>query len=163
MDKLKTLGGRVKYARIKKGYERPSTFANLHGITPSNMFCFEQNKTVPNCKNIVTLSLALNVSVDWLLTGKGERVLKQDKINYLQFHKKMVGKRIKSARLKKGYKWHTVFSKATGIPKSTIGDYERGVSLPSSRALKSLANSLDVTVDWLLFGNIKQLKKVINL
>lgn len=151
-----TIGDRVKEARINGGYKHYSTFASRYGITPSNMMCFEANKTIPNCKNLVTISLELNVSSDYLITGKGSSTLEHTKMSLAKFNGKMVGKRLKSCRLKKGYKSHSLFSKASGIPLSTVGDYERGKVLPSTHRLKTISDFFGVTIDWLLYGNIKK-------
>lgn len=60
-----------------------------------------------------------------------------------------IGKRIKELR---GQKTQAEFSRATGIPKNTLGRYERGEIVPGGDAVALLCKSLKVDPGWLLFG-----------
>jgi len=65
---------------------------------------------------------------------------------------KGLGKRITESRIKKGYDTISEFSKETKIAVSTIRDWEKEVSIPTSDRLVILCKKLTVSADYLLFG-----------
>lgn len=60
-------------------------------------------------------------------------------------------KRLRDLRRAKGYS-QTELGKLVGLHYTHIGRYERGTARPSGSALKRLADTLDVSVDYLLEG-----------
>lgn len=61
----------------------------------------------------------------------------------------MLSKRLKEARKKKKITQEEL-AKKIRTTKATISNYENGYSSPSNELLKELADSLEVTTDWLL-------------
>ncbi|MGV8987620.1 MAG: helix-turn-helix domain-containing protein [Cypionkella sp.] len=49
----------------------------------------------------------------------------------------------------------TAVAKAAGINTSTLDSYVRGTSLPGALAITCLCRALDVSADWLLFGEVR--------
>lgn len=64
---------------------------------------------------------------------------------------KILGKRLKEARQKAGYK-QIVASKKLGISNGTLSGYERDYRDPDTEILHKMASLYDVSVDWLV-GN----------
>lgn len=64
----------------------------------------------------------------------------------------MIGKRIKSARKKKGYTQEKLAA-VTGLSQAHIGHVEVGLSKVALPALIRIANALDTTVDGLLYDS----------
>lgn len=63
--------------------------------------------------------------------------------------KTALGKRIREARLTKGYTQHTLAAKA-GIGVMYMGEIERGVKMPSINILIKIIETLDVSADYIL-------------
>jgi SOS-response transcriptional repressor LexA len=63
--------------------------------------------------------------------------------------KKEIGKRIKAVR---GDRSQINFAEFTGIPKNTLGRYERGEIMPGAEAIALLCEATGVDPYWLLFG-----------
>jgi len=66
-----------------------------------------------------------------------------------------MGKRIVEARLKKQMQQKD-FAGATGIAATKLSAYERNITIPSVPSLAKIASSLDVTMDYLVFGKLDQ-------
>ena len=66
-----------------------------------------------------------------------------------------IGKRIVEARLKKQMQQKD-FAKATGIAAANLSDYERDITLPSIQSIAKIAATLDVTIDYLVFGKLNK-------
>lgn len=66
----------------------------------------------------------------------------------LETLKEQVGKRIKEAREKAGLK-QTELATKTSVKAASISSYEKGNSLPSLNVAVEIANSCNVSVDWL--------------
>lgn len=62
--------------------------------------------------------------------------------------KNLIGKRIKALRTSMG-KNQSEFSSLLGIPQSTLSSYESGTMKPSVDAAINIANTCNVTMDWL--------------
>lgn len=61
----------------------------------------------------------------------------------------MFGKRLRSARLKRGFTQQSIADKIL-ISLRTYQKYEQGTRFPSYEVLVDLANNLNVSIDWLL-------------
>jgi len=66
-----TLASRLKEARIARGYRTAKQFSDTHGFKQSTYSTHEKGTRVPLREIILAYSAALNVSIDWLLTGNG--------------------------------------------------------------------------------------------
>lgn len=67
-----------------------------------------------------------------------------------------IGKRLKSARERKGLKQVDVKRRAM-INNKTLSGYENGVSVPDYETLLTLADLYDVRVEWLITGENKEI------
>lgn len=61
----------------------------------------------------------------------------------------MFGKRLRSARLKRGFTQQSIADKIL-ISLRTYQKYEQGTRFPSYEVLIDLADNLNVSIDWLL-------------
>lgn len=62
--------------------------------------------------------------------------------------------RLKKARTEKGLSQQEL-EKLSKVHYTNIGRYERGTAKPSSEVLKRLADALEVSTDYLLYGSIE--------
>lgn len=67
---LATIGGRIHYARIRKGWTQAALAKHAGRADGFQVSRWETNKTTP--ANIRGLATTLGVRVDWLLLGTGE-------------------------------------------------------------------------------------------
>lgn len=63
------------------------------------------------------------------------------------------GKRIEQRRKEKNIKQYDL-AKLIGLTQQTISSYEKGKNKPSIDILRRLAEELDVSSDYLLYGNV---------
>lgn len=68
--------------------------------------------------------------------------------------RKFFAKRLKEARAAKGLTQDRL-SQLCGLPASAIGKYEAEVIIPSIETLKKLAEALEVSTDYFVFGQAK--------
>ncbi|WP_455756514.1 XRE family transcriptional regulator [Sulfurimonas sp.] len=64
----------------------------------------------------------------------------------------MVGERIAKARKNAGYSDQKAFAPVIKVGARTLADYETNNSEPKASTLKLIAESCEVTTDWILFG-----------
>lgn len=67
-----TVGERIKELRIDRGYTREQ-MAELAGITEKFLYEIETGKKGFSAKTLLNISRALEVSLDYIMTGKGKR------------------------------------------------------------------------------------------
>jgi len=67
-----------------------------------------------------------------------------------------IGKRIKDCRLKKQLKQNELANKLN-ITLAKMCEYEKGVTVPSIPTISKIANELDVTIDFLVFGKLDKI------
>ena len=70
MENRGGIGARIREARARKGYSQ-TKLAQLLGIPPQNVSDWERGVVTPSSKNLRKLAEVLEVSLDWLVTGKG--------------------------------------------------------------------------------------------
>jgi transcriptional regulator with XRE-family HTH domain len=66
-----SIGLRIKELRAKKNCKQKE-FAEIFNIDSSTLSKIEQGKMQPTLQFLMEISSKLEVSVDWILTGKGE-------------------------------------------------------------------------------------------
>lgn len=71
----------------------------------------------------------------------------------------MLGDRLKEMRIKRGLTQPDL-SRATGISKATISNYELGRSTPDMRSLALLMNALDVDANYIMQDEIAEYTKI---
>lgn len=72
-----------------------------------------------------------------------------------------IGTRIKQRRTDLGLKQLQI-KELTGISSGNLSDIENNNKLPSSRALISLSNALDCSIDWILTGESRSNNLLLN-
>jgi len=65
------IGKRIQNARKSRELSRIQ-LANKVGVSPGGCGHWERNLNTPSVKNIAKLAVILNVSFEWLATGRGE-------------------------------------------------------------------------------------------
>lgn len=73
----------------------------------------------------------------------------------MKIDKKAVGRRISQIRRSKGYTLEA-FGKLFNVSKSNVLKWEQGQSLPNKERLANISKIADMTVNELLYGNIKK-------
>lgn len=66
---MDTVGKRLRAARMKCGY----TMLQLHdmtGLSTGNISDIENDRNMPSVSSLIPLSKALDLSIDWILTGE---------------------------------------------------------------------------------------------
>lgn len=66
---MDSIGGRIKFARKQKGLTQ-TDIQRLTGISSGNLSDIENDKSMPSASALISLSRELEVSIDWILTGK---------------------------------------------------------------------------------------------
>lgn len=165
-DGSKSIGGRI-HARMT---ELNLTNANISLQTGENTKSIDKwinNELIPNPRNVKRMAALLRVEPDWILYGtkppnnsvahadvkrgaiqESEEAL-QATLNSVDLD--AVGKRIETSMLELGFN-QTYLASAIGIGKMSVSRWIKGVSLPRSNHLFKLANILETTSDWLLYG-----------
>lgn len=69
MDAMQDLGGRIRRVR---GYTSQEAFARQLGISKGALGCYERGVNCPNVEVILNISRLRHVSLEWLMTGKGD-------------------------------------------------------------------------------------------
>jgi len=70
--KLRAIAGRLQKLRTEAGYSKEAMAAHL-GVTGSGYYKNEQGMNFPNMTILETLSEKDDISMDWLLMGKGPK------------------------------------------------------------------------------------------
>ncbi|MBT3837955.1 MAG: helix-turn-helix transcriptional regulator [Thiotrichales bacterium] len=65
------MGERIKRARNREGISQ-MILAERMGVTPGGCGHWERNFNTPSVENIAKLAVILNISFEWLATGRGE-------------------------------------------------------------------------------------------
>lgn len=66
-------GDRIRLARIASHKTSASAFArNVLGINPTELWRYENGHIAPSSRRLEKIAAATNVSIDWLVTGKGK-------------------------------------------------------------------------------------------
>lgn len=147
-----SMGERLRMARklrAKTGVE----LAREVGVTPSMIYRYESGEKVPGRETLIGLADALNVSLDYIVTGSplwGQRNgALADAISGKQA--KAVGKRIREARERKGWT-QAELSDKVGVSRNTLGRWERGQDSPTIDALMVIAYETDLRVSFFAGG-----------
>ena len=69
MDAMQDLGERIRRVR---GYTLQEAFARQLGISKGALGCYERGVNCPNVEVILNISRLRHVSLEWLMTGKGD-------------------------------------------------------------------------------------------
>lgn len=66
---MASIGARIKKARKMRGLTQ-TDIKNSAGISSGNLSDIENDKSLPSSSALISLSRELDVSIDWILTGK---------------------------------------------------------------------------------------------
>lgn len=69
MERLTTLGERIAYLRTSKNLTQRQL---MEALNFNNLSRYENNERTPGIDVIIRIAKFFNVSIDWLLTGKGK-------------------------------------------------------------------------------------------
>lgn len=143
MTSKNTLGQRIKIARTNKNFTLEE-LGNKVGMTKSALSKIERGLVTPSSRNLHLLSKALDVPIDWLMSGDA-----RNKKDYLTLVS--IGQRIKYLRQKAGISMETL---AEGIKSNTgtITYWENDKRLPGAEYIVRLSDFFNVSTDWLLKG-----------
>ncbi len=72
------IGKRIKIARKYKGLSQDE-LAKRIGVAQQNIARWEKGERIPGAKNLIKISKALDVSIDWILTGESSFMVKDGK------------------------------------------------------------------------------------
>lgn len=75
---LLALGKRLREARRQAGYHTIRAFADDHNMPSSTYTQYEIGDREPSIENLLRFTEAFETNLIWLLTGKGERTVKED-------------------------------------------------------------------------------------
>ncbi len=91
MENREGIGARIRQARINKGMSQ-TRLAQLLGIPPQNVSDWERGVVTPSSKNLRRLAEVLEVSLDWLITGKGSpEPLKGEPVSFIPVYATVPG------------------------------------------------------------------------
>lgn len=79
---MDSIGERIRYARKKNNLTIPN-LSKLTGLSVGNLSDLENNKSMPSSNALIKLKSALNISIDWLLTGQQVEYVKEEEAPYL--------------------------------------------------------------------------------
>ena len=119
------------------------TLGNDLKIDLSQFYRWQRNSSVPSLDNLIKLSDYFEVTIDFL-AGRKEQ-------NYYSNHKESAsfGERLQEIISKTGLSYYA-FGKKHRVSRSTIRHWIRGESDPLLDSLIKLADSLDVSIDYLV-------------
>ncbi len=111
-----------------------TAFAEIIGVEQSTVANWENGDRTPNIETLVSISQKFNISLDDLV-----------KADYLN----IFPERLKSLRTSAGMTQDDI-GRRLNVGKSTVCNWERGISEPDLGTLVSLALILDTSTDYLL-------------
>ena len=78
---MNNIGQRIKLARYRRNRSQKWLAIEL-GITQTSVSDWERSQNSPSLENLVALSLLLDVSFEWLGTGRGSMLIGNPDIEY---------------------------------------------------------------------------------
>jgi len=158
------INNRIKDVRIAK-YLNQTEFSVLIGVAKSTLSEIESGKTKPSTDVIIGITNTFNdINVDWLLTGKGEMLRDERRIdNSLTVEELMpVGERIRIERERVG-KTQAEIAKEMGVSRKTQIAYEAGTTEPKASYVTGLER-LGFDFNYVATGNREgaAMQRVIN-
>lgn len=138
---MSSLGYRVRAMREKLNLTQ-SQVSEITKISRSNIGKIENDQIVPNCNAILAFARLFNVSTDYLIKGDDETDSDMNDI----------GSRIKLRRNQLGLTVEKL-GELTGLEDKVINDLENNRYLPFIFVLTPLSKVLEVSINWLVYGN----------
>lgn len=151
MEKLDTIGKRIKHFRESKGMSQ-NELAEKIGVHYTSIFKWENESRVPKEKNIQKIANILGVNYLDLNTQKEVKKVID----------KSIGEKIKYFRKKKNLTQKDL-AKLSGINEESIQKYEQNVRKPSEKQMQKIANGLDINIINLLDISINSIGDVMSL
>lgn len=129
----KALGNKIRTLRIENHWTMENLATFIGAGSKSTVNSWERGQTVPSDKKLEKLAILFRVSRDELINA--------GKVNYLS--------RLKELRENKGITQRQL-SEETGMSFQSISFYEHGEREPGVKALISLADYFNVSIDYLV-------------
>ena len=140
--------------------------ASAIGVPARTIAAYERRERTPSVLFVQKLLQVLGININWFLTGVGD-IFVSDISEYKTneegdiFKAENFGKRLSSV-LCKNKLTDRDLSAMTGIRESRIAKLILNTTEVTTDELVKIKNSLDVSVDWLLFGENTQQKFVLS-
>lgn len=128
---------RLKESRKSAGLTQEELAIRI-GVERSSVGKYESTSTIPSPDVLIKIATELNVTTDYLLTGK----VADGIINGISI-------RLKELRIQRGLYQKDIAAKL-GVDRTTYVKYENGSSEPNHEMLQKLADIFETTTDYLL-------------
>ena len=139
----------MKYNRLEGLREefdlKSKDVAEILGVVPSAYSEWEHNKVRIPTRRLIELADYFHVNIDYLMCLTSKRITTQ----HNDIDLKVIGERIKEARLELGYNLRQL-GKILDITFSSICNYENGKNLIQSDILIGLCKKSNYSIDYIL-------------
>ncbi len=176
MDTLigfESLGERLRVLLKQVGYSQKDANEEL-GFSPNTLGNYIHGR-IPKPEPLYELSKFFKVNMDWLLTGEDTtKYIRDEELQLIQTYRTLHEKQQEKARCylvgianafngfdkrlhllieNGGHYNHEELTKNAGLPENSISRYLNG-GTPGSRALYQLSKFFEVSMEWLLIGEV---------
>lgn len=114
---------------------------------------FKRGKSIRSDNLEQILLVYPDINPSWLLTGKGEMLIKNNEASAISVKLVSIGDNIHTLRKNKGLTQSQLAGKL-GVNADTISNYEKGVSTPDFDIVEKLVNIFNIDAHSLLFKDI---------
>lgn len=138
-----TTGKIIQAIRKEKGYTQKQ-LAEKCGLATGTIQQYELNKREPRQEQLRKIANALDVSIDYLKTGKSSNELWEEIMQ--DVYKASIGSTIREEREKQGLTQKEL-ANYTGLTEKVINECEENKDLPPIEIIKSIASFLAVNIE----------------
>lgn len=157
-EDLGTPAARLAFARTAHGWPI-ALLASEASILPEEASDYETGQAEPDADSLEGLAWALGVTPSWIQSGEGPVRREPDAPRPAKPRRPLrrsaastFAQRLRKAREACGWT-QSDLGRESGLTTASIASYERGRSRPRYEAMKVLADTLNVSVDWLGSGD----------
>lgn len=137
-----TVGKIIQKIRKEKGYTQKQ-LAEKCGVATGTIQQYELNKREPRQEQLCKIAKALDVSIDYLKTGKSSDELWEEIMH--DVYKSSIGATIREEREKQGLTQKEL-ANYTGLTEASIIECEESTNLPPLETIKIIASFLAVNM-----------------
>lgn len=156
---METTAKRLKQLRTDLGLS-VAKFAEKLDMSPSTINGYEREERTPSELLFIQLANKLNVNLNWLVSGQGEKFINVCQNTYsfvkndtIDVNFKNWGERL-SLILAKSQITPYRFAQITGISEKRIEKIILDSIEPTIYELNAIKSNIDISIDWLLYGSI---------